>query len=122
MVQLSHLYMTTGKTIALCIWTFVSKLMSLHFNALSRLVIAFLPRNKRILILWLQSPSTVILEAKKRKSVTASTFPSSIRHEAMPLDAMILDFLMLNFKPAFFHSSLLSSLTFHDSTILASFL
>ena len=74
MVQLSHPYMTVGKTIALTIWTFVGKVMSLLFNTLSRFVIAFLPRSKSLLILWLQSPSVVILEPKKIKSVTASTF------------------------------------------------
>ena len=71
-VQISHLYMTTGKTIALTIWTFVSKVMSLLFNMLSRLVIAFLPRSKCLLISWLQSLSAVILEPKKIKSVTVS--------------------------------------------------
>ena len=77
-VQLSHPYMTTGKTIALTRWTFVSKVMSLLFNMLSRLVIAFLPRNKRLLISWLQSPSAVILEPKKIKSVIVSIVsPSS---------------------------------------------
>ena len=73
LVQLSHLYMTTAKTLALTIWTFVGKVMSLIFNVLSRLVIAFLPRSKCLSISWLQSPSAVILEPKKRKSVTAST-------------------------------------------------
>ena len=72
MVQLSHPYMTTGKTIALNIRTFVGKVLSLLFNMLSRLVIAFLPRSKRLLISWLQSPSTVILEPKKTKSLTVS--------------------------------------------------
>ena len=76
-VQLSHPYMTTGKTMALTRWTFVGKIMSLLFNMLSRLVITFLPRSKRLLISWLQSPSTVILEPKKIKSVTASTFSPS---------------------------------------------
>ena len=71
----SYLYMTTGKTIALTIWTFVGKVMSLLFNMLSRFVIAFLPRSKHLLISWLQSPSAVILEPKKRKFVTVSTFP-----------------------------------------------
>ena len=75
MVQLSHSYMTTGKTTALTIWTFVSKVMSLLFNMLSRSVIAFLPRSKPLLSSWLQSLSRVILEPKKIKSVTASTFP-----------------------------------------------
>ena len=78
MVQLSHPYMTTGKLIALTIWTFVGKVMSLLFNTLSRFVIAFLPRSKCLLILWLQSLSTVILELKKIKSVTVSTFSASI--------------------------------------------
>ena len=92
MVQLSHLYMTTGKTIALTKWTFVSKVMSLLFNTLSRLVIAFLPRSKYLLISWLQSPSAVILEPKKIKSVTVSIVSSSICLEVMGLDAMILVF------------------------------
>ena len=74
MVQLSQLYTSTGKAIALTRWTFVSKVMSLLFNSMSRLVIAFLPRSRCLLISWLQSPSAVILEPKKRKSVTASTF------------------------------------------------
>ena len=89
MVQLSHPYMTTGKTIALTRWTFVGKLMSLLFNTLFRLVIAFLPRSKHRLISWLQSPSTVILEPKKIKSVTVSP---SICHEVMGPDAIILVF------------------------------
>ena len=72
-VQLSQPHMTTGKTIALTIWIFVGRVMSLLFNTLSRFVIAFLPRSNHLLISWLQSPSTVILEPKKRKSVTAST-------------------------------------------------
>ena len=75
MVQLSHQYMTTGKTIALTRWTFVDEVMSLLFNMLSRFVTAFLPRSKHLLISWQKSPSTMILEPKKRKSVTASTFP-----------------------------------------------
>ena len=87
MVQLSHPYMTTGKTIALTRWTFVGKVMSLLLNMLSRLVIAFLPRSKRLLISWLQSLSTVILEPRKIKSDTVSP---SISHEVMGLDAMIL--------------------------------
>ena len=92
MVQLSHPYMTNGKTIALTIWTFVGKVMSLLFNTLSRFVIAFLPRSKHFLISWLHSPSAMILEPKKIKSVTASTLHSSICHEVMRLDAMILVF------------------------------
>ena len=92
MVQLSHPYMTTGKTIALPRWTFVGKVMSLLFNMLSRLVITFLPRSKRLLISWPQSPSAVILEPKKIKSVTFSIISPSICHEVMGLDAMILIF------------------------------
>ena len=84
--------MTTGKTIALTRWTFVGKVMSLLFNMLSRLVIAFLPRSKHILISWLQSPSAVILELQKIKSVTVSIVSPSIFHEVMGLDAMILVF------------------------------
>ena len=80
MVQLSYLHMTTGKTIALTIWTFVGKVMSLLLNMLSNFVIAFLPRNKHLLISWLQSQSAVILEPKKIKSVTLSTFFLSICH------------------------------------------
>ena len=91
-LQLSHPYMTTGKTIALTRWTFVSKVMPLLFNMLSRFVIAFLPRSKHLLILWLQSPPTVILEALKIKSVTVSTVSPFIRHEVMELDAVILVF------------------------------
>ena len=94
-VQLSHPYMTTGKTIALTRWTFVGKVMSLLFNMVSRLVIAFLPRSKRLLISWLQSPSAVILEPKKLKYVTVSIVSTSICHEVMGLDAMILVFWML---------------------------
>ena len=82
-VQLSHPYMTTGKTIALTRRTFVGKVMSLCFNMLSRLVITFLPRSKRLSISWLQSPSAVILEPKKRKSDTVSTVSPSISHEVM---------------------------------------
>ena len=80
-VQLSHPYMTTGKTIALMRWTFAGKVMSLLFNMLSRLVMTFLPRSKRLLISWLQSPSAVILEPRKIKSVTVSTLCPSICHE-----------------------------------------
>ena len=89
-VQLSHPYMTTGKTITLTRWTFVGKVMSLLFNMLSRLVIPFLPRSKRLLISWPQSPSAVILEPKKIKSDTVSTVSPSISHEVMGPDAMIL--------------------------------
>ena len=97
MVQFSHLYMTPGKTIALMIWTFVGKLISLLFNMLSSLVITFLPRNKCLLISWLQSLSAVILEPKKIKSVTASTFPPSVSHLVMGLDAVILVFVFVFF-------------------------
>ena len=91
-VQLSHAYMTTGKTIALTRRTFVGKVMSLLFNKLSRLVITFLPRSKRLLISWLQSPSGVILEPQKIKSDTVSTVSPSSSHEVMGPDAMILVF------------------------------
>ena len=91
-VQLSHPYVTTGKTIALTRWTFVGKVMSLLFNMLSRLMVTFLPRSKRLLISWLQSPSAVILEPRKIKSDTVSTVSSSICHEVVVLDAMILVF------------------------------
>ena len=92
MVQLSHPYMTTGKTIALTRQTLVGKVMSLLFNMPSRFVIAFLPRSKHHLISWLQSPSALILESKKIKSVTVSIVSPSISHEVMELDAMILLF------------------------------
>ena len=93
--------MTTGKTIALTRWTFVGKVMSLLFNMLTRLVIAFLPRGKHLLTSWLQSPSAVILEPKIIKSVTVFTVSPSICHEVMGLDAMILVFWILSFKPTF---------------------
>ena len=80
MIQLLQPYMNTGKTIALTIRTFVGRVMSLLFNTLSRFIIAFLPRSNHLLISWLQSPSTVILEPKKRKSFTTSTFSPSICH------------------------------------------
>jgi len=102
MVQLLHTYMTTRKTIALTRHTFVSKVMSLLFNMLSRLVMAFLPRSKCLLISRLQSPSATILEPPKIKSVTVCP---SICHEVMGLDAMMLVFWMLSFKPAFSLSS-----------------
>ena len=121
MVQLSHPYMTTGETIALTRRTFVSKVMCLLFNMLSRLVIAFLPRSKHLLISWLQSSSAGILEPPKIKPPTVSIVSPSICHEVMRSDAMILVFLMLSFKPAFslsyftfikrfFNSSLLSAI------------
>ena len=94
-VQLSHPYMTTGKTLALTRWTFVGKVMSLLFNMLSTLVITSLPRSNGLLILWLQSPSAVILEPRKIKSLIVSP---SICHEVMGLDAMIyLSFLNVEF-------------------------
>ena len=91
-VQLSHPYMTTGKIIALTRWTFVGKIMSLLFNMLSRLVIAFLPRSKCLFISWLQSPSAVILKPKKIKSDSVYTVSPSISHEVMGPDVMILVF------------------------------
>ena len=92
---------TTGKNIALTRRTFVGKVMSLLLNMLSWLVITFLPKSKCLLISWLQSPSAVILELKKIKSVTVSIVSLSICHEVMGLDAMILVFGMLSFKPGF---------------------
>ena len=92
MVQLSHPHMTPGKTIALTRQTFVGKTMSMLFNMLSMLVIAFLPRSKRLLISWLQSPSAVTLEPQKIKSATVSTVSPSICHEVMGPDAMIFVF------------------------------
>ena len=97
LVQLSHPYRTTGKTIALTRWTFVGKVMSLLFNMLSRFVIAFLPRSKHLLISWLQSLSTVILEPKKIKPLTLSIIFPFICHEVMEPDAMILVFLNVEF-------------------------
>ena len=105
MEQYSHPYVNTRKTIALTKWPFVGKVMSLLFNMLSRLVITFLPRSKCLLLSWLYSPSAVILEPKKVKSVTAYTFCPSICHEVMGLNAMIFVFWMLSFKPAFSVSS-----------------
>ena len=92
MVELSHPYVTTGKTIALTRQTFVGKVMSLLLNILSRLVITFLPRSKHLLVSWLQSPTAVILEPKNIKSVIVSTVSPSICHEVMGSDAMILVF------------------------------
>ena len=91
-VQLSQPYTTTGNTIALTRWTFVNKVMSLLFNMLPRLVITLLSRSKHLLISWLQSPSVVILEPQKIKSVTVSTVSPSISHEVMGPDAMIFVF------------------------------
>jgi len=92
MVQLSHPYMTTGNTIALTRWTFVGKVMSLPFNMLSRFVIAFLPKSKHLLILWLQSPFAVILEPKKINYLTVSIVSPSICHEVIVPDVMIFIF------------------------------
>ena len=103
-VQLSHPYMTTGETIVLTRRTFVGQVMSLFFNMLSRLVIAFLPRSKGLLISWLQSPSTVILEHKKIKTLAVSIVSPSICHEVMGPDAMMFVFWMLSLKSAFFTS------------------
>ena len=111
MAQLSQLYLTSWKTIALTRWTFVGKVMSLLFNMLSRLVITFLPRSKRLLISWLRSPSAVILESKKIKLVTVSIISLYLCHEVMWPDAMIFIFWMLSCKPAFS----LSSFTFIKS-------
>ena len=129
MVQISHPCMTTKKIIALTIWTFISKVMSLLFNKLSRFVIAFLPRSKHLLISWLQSPSGVVLEPKKMKSITVSIVSPSICHERMGMDVMIFVFWMLSFKPAFslssftfikrlFSSSLLSAIRVVSSVYL----
>ena len=105
MVQLSHPYMTTGKTIALTQRTFVGKVMSLLLNMLSRLVITSLPRSKHLLISWQQSPSAVILEPPKIKSDTVSTVSPSISHEVIGPDATIFVFWMLSLKPTFSLSS-----------------
>ena len=113
-VQFSHTYMTTGKTIALIRRTFVGKVISLLLNMLYRLVIAFLPRSKCFLISWLQSPSAVILEPRKIKFVTVSIVYPSLSHEVMELDAMIIVFWMLSFKPAFS----LSSFTFTRGSLV----
>ena len=101
MVQLSHPYITTGKTVGLTRRTFADKVMSLLFNMLSSLVITFLPRSKHLLISWLQSPSAVILEPK---SVTISTVSPSTCHEVMESDAMILSFLTMLLQMALIHS------------------
>ena len=125
-VQLSHPYMTTGKTIALTRRTSVGKVMSLLFNMLSRLVITFLPRSKRLLISCLQSPSAVTLEPKKIKSATVSTVSPSISHEVMGPDAMIFVFWMLSFKPTFslpsftFIKKLFSSSSLSDIRVVSS--
>ena len=128
-VQLSHPYTTNGKTIALTRRTFVGKVMSLLFNMLSRLVIAFLPRSKHLLISWLQSASTVILEPPTIKSLTVSIVSPSISHEVMGQYTMMLVFWMLKFRPALslfsftfikrlFSSSSLSAISVVSSTYL----
>ena len=116
MVQLSHPYITTGKTVALTRWTFIGKIMSLLFNMLSRFFVTFLPGSTHLLISWLQSPSAVTLEPKKIKFVTVSVvFPPTCL-EMMGPDAMILVFWMLSFKPAFYHTPL--SLSSRASLVL----
>ena len=100
---------TTGKTIALTIWTFVGKVMSVLFNMLSVFLIAILPRSKHLLILWLQSPTAVILEPMKIKSLTVFIVSPSICHKMMGSDAMISVFWMLSFKLAFHYPLLPSS-------------
>ena len=115
-VQLSHPYMNTRKTKALTRQTFVGKVMSLLFNMLSRLVITFVPRSKRLSISWLQSPSAVILEPRKIKSATVSIISPSIYHEVMGRGGMILVFRLLSFKPTFS----LSSFTFIKSLFSSS--
>ena len=125
MVQLSHPYMTTWKIIVLIIWTLVGKVMSLLFNTLSRFVITFLPTSKRFLVLWLQSPSAVILEPREIKSVTTFTFSLSICYEVMERDAILI-FWTLSFKSAFslsfftliISSSLLSTIRVVSSAYL----
>ena len=115
---ISHPYMTIGKIISLTRWIFVNKVMSLLFNTLSRFFIAFLPRSKHLLISWLQSSSRVILEPKKIKSLTVSTFSPSICHEVIGLNGTILVFWMLSFK--LFHSPL--SLSSRHSSVPLCFL
>ena len=119
MVQLSHPYMTTGNTIALTRRTFVGKVVFLLFNTLSRLVVAFLPRSKHLLIAWLQSPSAVILETRKIKSVTVSIVSPSICREVMGPDAMIWVFWTLNLAQLFHSPLSLSSWLFSFSSLSA---
>ena len=121
-VWLSHPYMTTGKTIAFTRQILVGKVMSLIFNMLSMLVMTLLPQRKCLLISWLQSPSTVILEPQNIKSVTVSTVSPvslSIYHEVMGPDAMILVFWMLSFKPTFSLSSFTFIKKFISSSLLS---
>ena len=109
--QLSHPYMTTRKTIALTIWTFVDKVLSLLFNMLSKLIITFLPRSKHLLNSWLQSPYAVILEPKKINSFTVSIVSPSICHEVIGSDAIIFIFWTLSFRPGFHWLSILCIVT-----------
>ena len=124
--QLSHPYMTTGKTTALTRRNFVGKVISLLLNMLSRLVITFLPKSKSLLISLLQLPSAVILEPGKRRSYTVSTVSPSISHEVMGEDAIIFISLILNLKPTFSLSSftfikrLCSSSSFSTISVLSS--
>ena len=117
--QPSHPYMTAGKNIAWTRQMFIGKVMSLLFNMLSRLVITFLPRSKRLLISSLQSPSAVILEPKKIKSVTVSIISPSVCHEVMEPDAMILVFWMLSFKPTFSLSFTVIKRLFYQEALLS---
>ena len=115
MVQLSHPHRTTGKTIALIRWTFAGKVLSLLFSMLTRFVIAFLPRSKRLLISWLQSPSEVILEPKKIKSVTVSVVSPSICHEVM---VWYIDLAKKLSSFGFFHNILWKKQMLYFKTIL----
>ena len=119
MVQNSHPYMTTGKTIALTRWTFLSKVVSMLFHMLSRLVTAFLSVSKHLLLSWLQSPSAVILEPRKMKSLTVSIVSTSICHEMMGPVCMIFAFWMLSLSQPF-HSPL--SLSSRGSSVPLHFL
>ena len=116
-VQLSHPYMTTGKTIALTRQTFVDKAMSLLFNMLSKLVITFLLRSKHLLNSWLQSASAVILEPRKIKSATVYTVSPSICHEVMGRDAMNFVFGMYSFKPVFLFFFFSTLFHFHQEAL-----
>ena len=118
MAHLSQTFMTTGKTITLTIWTFASKVTSLLFNVLSRFVIAFLTRSKRLSVSCLQPPSVVILEPKKRVCHCFHCFPS-VCQEVMGLDAMTFVFWMLSFKPAFSPSSFTFIKRFFSSSLLS---
>ena len=119
MVQLSHPYMTTGKTIALTRQNFVGKVMSLLFNMLSKYAVAFFPRSKHLLISWLQSPSSVVLEPPKNKVCHCFHCLSIYCHEVMGPVAMILVFLMLSFKPVFSLSSFIFIKRLFSSSLLS---